>query len=103
MGGGKHKGCRNNILIINGIIHNVLSSKKKKPVQLQIYDYRQMFDAIELKEALSDVYDVGIKDDNLCQIYKANNDVRMAVNTPNGLTDRQSVKNVVLQGDTLMT
>ena len=28
-----------------------------------------MFDAIELKEALSDVYDVGIKDDNLCLIY----------------------------------
>ena len=100
MGGRKHKGCRNNILIINGIIHDVMSSKKKKPVLLQIYDYQQMFDAIELKEALSDIYDVGINDDNLPLIYKANNDVRMAVNTPNGLTDRQSLKNVVLQGDT---
>ena len=90
----------NNILIINGIIHDVMSSKKKKPILLQIYDYRQMFDAIELKEALSDIYDVGINDDNLTLIYKANNDVRMAVNTPNGLTDRQSLKNVVLQGDT---
>ena len=100
MGGRNQKGCRNNILIINGIIHDVMSSKKKKPVLLQIYDYQQMFDAIELKEALSDIYDVGINDDNLPLIYKANNDVRMAVNTPNGLTDRQSLKNVVLQGDT---
>ena len=100
MGGRKHKGCRNNILIINGVIHDVLSSKKKKPVLLQIYDYQQMFDAIELKEALSDIYDVGINDDNLPLIYNANNDVRMAVNTPNGLTERQSLENVVLQGDT---
>ena len=40
MGGRKGKGCRNNIFIINGIIHDVMKSKKKKPVLLQIYDYR---------------------------------------------------------------
>ena len=45
MGARKHKGCRNNIFIINGIIHDVMSSKKKKPVVLQITDYKQMFDA----------------------------------------------------------
>ena len=100
MGGRKHKGCRNNILIINGIIHDVLSSKKKDPVNLQIYDYRQMFDAIGLEEALSDVYDVGVRDDNLPLLYEANKEIWMAVNTPNGLTERKRLKNVVLQGDT---
>ena len=100
MGGRKHKGCRHNILIINGIIHDVLSSKKKDPVTLQIYDYKQMFDAIGLEEALSDVYDVGVKDDNLPLIYEANKEIWMAVNTPNGLTERKKLKNVVLQGDT---
>ena len=49
IGGRKGKGCRNNIFIINGIIHDVLSSAKKKPVILQIYDYTQMFDAMNLK------------------------------------------------------
>ena len=47
----KQKGCRNNILIINGIIHDIIS-KMKQPALLQIYDYRQMFDAIGLQEAL---------------------------------------------------
>ena len=100
MGGRKNKGCRNNIFIVNGIIHDVLSSKKKTPVVLQIYDYKQMFDAIDLQQALSDIYDVGMDDDNLCLLYQGNKDVRMAVNTPSGLSERQSIENVVLQGDT---
>ena len=52
MGGRKGKGCRNNIFIINGIIHDVMSSKRKEPVLMQIYDYRQMFDAMFLEEAI---------------------------------------------------
>ena len=97
MGAGKNKGCKNNIFIINGIIHEVLKSKKMKPVLLQIYDYAQMFDSVDLEQALSDLYDVGVKDDTLSLLHKANKEVHMAVKTPSGLTDRQ---NCVLQGDT---
>ena len=100
IGGRKRKGCRNNIFIVNGIIHDVLSSKKKKPVLLQIYDYRQMFDAINLEQALSDLFDAGVDDDNLALLYRANKEIDMAVNTPSGLTERQVIENVVLQGDT---
>ena len=67
---------------------------------LQIYDYRQMFDAIGLRKALSDIYDTGVTDDNLSLLYEANKDIEMAVKTNNGLTERQSIENVVLQGDT---
>ena len=51
-------------------------------------------------QAISDIYDVGLNDDNLSLIYQANNDIRMAVNTPDGLSERQSLQDVVLQGDT---
>ena len=60
MGGRKGKGCRNNIFIINGIIHDVIQNKKK-PVLLQIYDYKQMFDSIDLRKAISDIYNKGMK------------------------------------------
>ena len=69
MGGRKRKGCRNNIFIINGIIHDIMSSKKKKPALLQFYDYCQMFDEINLEQALSDRFDVGVEDDNLALLY----------------------------------
>ena len=100
MGGRKDKGCRNNIFIINGIIHDVMSARNKEPVLLQIYDYRQMFDAIFLEEAISDLYDAGCKDDNLSLIYQANNEITMSVNTPHGQTQEQTLNDVVLQGDT---
>ena len=83
MGARKKKGCKNNIFIINGIIHEVMKSKKMSPVLLQIYDYQQMFDSINLELALSDIYDVGLDDDKLVLLHQA------------GLTERQTIKDIV--------
>ena len=47
MGARKNKGCKNNIFLINDIIHEAMNSKQRKPVVLQIYDYQQMFDSID--------------------------------------------------------
>ena len=44
-----------------------------------------MFDSINLKQAISDVYETGMKDDNLSLVYKANKEIFMAVNTPDGM------------------
>ena len=99
MGGRRGKGCKNNIFIINGVIHEVLQSKKMKPVVLQFYDYSQMFDSINLQEAISDIFDTGVDDDNLALLYNANQEIDMAVKTANGLSDRQTVNDIVLQGD----
>ena len=55
MGARKGKGCKNNIFVINGLIHDVLSNKSLKPIQLQIFDYAQMFYSIDLKKAISDI------------------------------------------------
>ena len=46
-----------------------MSSVKKNPVVLHISDYKQMFDAIELKQALNDIYDAGVINDNLSLLY----------------------------------
>ena len=100
MGARKGKGCRSNIWILNGIIHETLKNRNMKPVLLQFYDYKQMFDSINLKEAISDIYEYGVNDDNLQLIYKANEQIHMAVKTPGGLTERQIIRNCVLQGDT---
>ena len=100
MGGRKRKGCKNNIFILNGIIHDVVKSKNMKPILYQFYDYSQMFDSINLQEAISDIYDAGIQDEQLALIYKANQEISMAVKTPTGLTERQTVSDIVLQGDT---
>ena len=100
MGGRKKKSSKNNLFIINGIIHETLKAKIMKPICLLISDYKQMFDAMSLEEALSDLFDVGVNDDTLKLLYEANRDIHMAVKTPSGLTERQVITNCVLQGDT---
>ena len=59
-----------------------------------------MFDSINLKQAISGVYEAGLKDDNLSLVYEAHREIFMAVNTPYGLSERQTLKNIVLQCDT---
>ena len=59
-----------------------------------------MFDSLDLKEALSDISNVGVSDDTLPLLYQANAGFFMSVKTPAGLTDRQTVHDSVLQGVT---
>ena len=94
------KGCKNITVILYAIIHDVLKSKKMKSVLYQFYDYSQMFDAINLQEAISDIYDTGVDDENMVLLYDANKEINMAVKTANGLTERQLITDTVLQGDT---
>ena len=100
IGGRKNKGCRNHIFVINGVIHDVMSSVQKKPIVIQIFDFSQMFDAIKLEEAICDMYNVGVQNDNLKLLYEANKTIHTAVKTPFGKTDRKVIKSSVLQGDT---
>ena len=100
MGGRRKKGCKNNIFILNGIIHESMKSKQMKPLVLQYYDYSQMFDSIDLKEAIRDMFEAGMDDENLALLYKSNREINMAVKTAHGLSDRETVKDIVLQGDT---
>ena len=100
MGARKGKGCRNNIFILNAIIHDVMKSKNRKPVIFQVTDYKQMFDSMDLEQAISDMFDAGVKDDTLVLLHKANEEIHMAVKTNNGLTERHIIEDSVLQGDT---
>ena len=77
----------NFILILNDVIHETLSSKHKNPVVLQICDYKQMFDSMDLEESISDLYDSGIKDDTLALLYNANKNNKVKVKTPSGLSE----------------
>ena len=95
MGARKGKGCRTNIWILNGIIYETMKRKIKKPIVFQFYDYKQMFDSVNLKLAISDLYDYGVEDDDLTLLYKANEEIYMTVKTPGGLTNRQKITKTV--------
>ena len=98
IGARKKKNIRNHIFVLNGIINEALNTKGKS-IDLLIYDYRQCFDSLWLDECINDLYDAGIDDDKLALIYEANKVNNVAVKTPFGLSKRETVEKIVLQGE----
>ena len=99
IGARKNKNIRNHIWIVNGIITDVLSSKSKKSIDIQIYDYKQCFDSLWIQECLNDFYNAGLNDDKFALLYNMNKNVKIAVKTPIGKTSRETITDVVIQGD----
>ena len=91
IGAKKRKNVRNHLWIVHGIISDVLSSKTKKPVDIQILDYKQCFDSLWLKECMNDFYSAGVQDDKFALLYNINSNVNIAVKTPVGKTTRESI------------
>ena len=101
IGARKHKSVRNHLFVLNSIISDVMSTKKKNPIDLNIMDFKQMFDAEELPTVLNSFYEAGVQNDLFAIIYEANKSVMFAVKTPTGLTEYRTIKNKVMQGDVL--
>ena len=77
VGARKMKNIRNHIWIINGIITDVLSSKSKYPIDIQIFDYKQCFDSLWLQECMNDLYTAGLDDDKFALLYNVNKTVKI--------------------------
>jgi hypothetical protein len=58
IGARKKKNIRNHIFVVNSVIHDVLSSSAKDPIDIMVLDFKQMFDSECLYECLNDVYEV---------------------------------------------
>ena len=99
IGSRKGKNIRNHVWILNSILSDVLNTKKKKSVDIQIYDYKQCFDGLWLEECLNDMYTGGLKDNKLNLLYNANSIVNIVVKTAVGKTKQSSIQNCVIQGD----
>ena len=99
VGGRKNMNVRNHIWVLNGIIQDVLNRKGAEPIDVQILDIKQCFDALWPEECLSDLFQYGIKDNTLNILYDGTLNTELAIRTPVGLTERKTVKKTVMQGD----
>ena len=72
IGARKNKGVGNHLFILNLIISYVLSSKKKKSIDLNIMDLKQMFDWEQLEICMNLLYEKDIQDNIFSLIHEAN-------------------------------
>ena len=97
VGGRRGRNIRNHLFVVNGIINDVINGKAES-IDIEIIDYRQCFDSMWLTESINDLYESGIRDDNLAIIHAANKHNLVAVKTPVGLTKRFPIE-IVMQGE----
>ena len=97
VGGRKNRSYREHLLILYSIINSV-NQKECPPIDCQLYDVKQCFNSLDLIECCNDLYESGMTNDDLAQIYEGNKNNKIAVNTPCGQTDRISMPSIVAQG-----
>ena len=97
-GSRKGKNIRNNSFIVNAVINE--ANRSNKNLNIQIYDYKECFDSLDVTTCLNDLFNVGVTSDHLNLIKECDARSDIAVKTPVGLTQRIQIKNVVAQGET---
>ena len=56
------------------------------------------FNSLWIQECKNDLYDLGFKSDKLPSLFLENVNAKIAVKTPCGITLREDIRNVVMQG-----
>ena len=83
---------------MNSVIHETVTTKAH-PIDIAILDYKQAYDSMSLEVTMNDLYDIGVTDNKLNLINACDNEAKVAIKTPVGLTERVSVFKTVQQGD----
>ena len=97
VGARRNRNIRDNIFVINAIMNSVVNGNEK-PVDLELYDIETCYDALWLKETINSLYEAGIRNDKLCLLYKENQNANIVVKTSQGMSRRESISEIVMQG-----
>ena len=91
IGARKKKSVRDHLFVLNSIISDVMSSNKNEPIDLNIMDFKQMFDAEQLEPVMNAIYESEVDDDLFALINEANDEIKFAVKTPTGLNETTTI------------
>ena len=97
VGGRKGRNVRDNIFVLNAVM-NSISRGNKEQHDVQVYELIQCFDLMWLKECINSLYEAGLDNDRLNLLYLSNASAQVAVKTAGGITERNTIYNIVMQG-----
>ena len=97
VGARKNRNIRDNVFVLNAITNSIVNDDAE-PVDVQVYDVDKCFDALWMQECINDLYETGFQNDKLALLFLENQNAEIAIKTTNGLSKRESITNVVMQG-----
>ena len=95
-GSRQNRSTADNLFLIRSIIDHSLYLKKV--IHFTLYDFKQCFDSLWLKESMLVLWEAGVNNELFTLIYALNMKSNITVLTPYGPTEEFSVKNIVKQG-----
>ena len=63
-----------------------------------VTDVEKCFDALWAQECINTLYEYGLKNDKLVLLYEETKNANIAIKTATGLTDREIITNLIMQG-----
>lgn len=63
-----------------------------------MFDYKQMFNAVDVRKSITEVYNLGVRNEDLCLMYKSNQKVSTNVRSDNGDSEYNANHDNNLQG-----
>ena len=97
VGARKKRNIRDNLLVMNAITNSVINGNAS-PIDIQVFDVEKCFDGLWLQECINDLYDTGLNNDKLPLLFLENKNAKIAVKTSTGISERDSIQNIVMQG-----
>ena len=70
IGARKGRATRDHVFVINSIINETIRDKRRKPLDMVLYDIKQCYDSLWMEKTLIDLEENGVKNDILNLIYE---------------------------------
>jgi hypothetical protein len=97
VGARKNRNIRDNIFVLNAVTNSIVNGKADA-VDVQVFDVEKCFDALWMQECINDLFETGFTNDKLPLLYLENQNAKIAIKTPQVISKRKTIKNVVMQG-----
>ena len=97
VGARKKRNVRDNINVLNVVTNSVINGNEA-PIDVHIFDVEKCVDSLWLEECVNDLYDIGFQNEKLAILHLENQIADIAIKSSNGITNRASIQNIVMQG-----
>ena len=97
MGGRKGRNIRDNIFVLNAIISSIKIGNEDA-CDVTVNDVEKCFDALWVQECINTLFENGLNNDKLVLLHEESRAASIAIKTASGITDRETIKNMIMQG-----
>ena len=97
MGGRKNRNIWDNIFVPNAIINSVKRGNADA-VDITVTDVEKCFDSLWAQECIDTLFEYGLQNDKIVLLYDETKKAMIAIKTATGITSRENINNIILQG-----